>query len=65
MYEASSRSRFNINNLFDIYSFLNEDLNAINLIYESDNSYNTINAISEQVKKSLLKSSMMIHKVVL
>ena len=53
------------NNFFDIYYFLNKDLHAIKLIYNSDNSYNTINAISEQVKKLLLKSSMMIHKVLL
>ena len=39
------------NNLFDIYYFLNEDLREINLIYNSDNSYNMINVISEQVKK--------------
>ena len=40
------------NNLFDIYYFLNEDLNAIKLIDNSDNSYNTISAISEQLKNN-------------
>ena len=39
------------NNLFDIYYFLNKDFHEIQLIYNSDNSYNTINAISEQLKK--------------
>ena len=43
------------NNLFDIYYFLNKDLREINLIYNSDNSYNMINAISEQVKKVTIK----------
>ena len=40
------------NSIIDIYYFLNEDFHEIKLIYNSDNSYNTINAVSEQVKNN-------------
>ena len=49
------------NNLFDIYYFLNKDLYKTNLVY----SRNMVNFISLQVKKKLLKSSIMKDKVLL
>ena len=43
------------NNLFDIYYFLNKYFHEIKLIYNSDNCYNTIYAISEQLNKITIK----------
>ena len=48
-------------NLFDIYYFLNKDLHEIKLVYRR----NMDNLISLQVKKKLLKSSMIIDTVLL